>query len=321
MPRVGCAGILVADTFCGPLATLPKPGELLAIDDLPQSAGGCAANVAISLARQSIHAEVSGAVGNDASAEILLTELARAGVGCDHIVRLQNLPTSKTVILLVEGDDRRYIHAFGANSGYRIADIDRDWVLGLDVFYVGGVFALPAFDLTELAELLAACRAAGVRTVIDVVVPGGRSVVGALDAVLPHVDFFLPNEDEAAALTGETSPVTQAARLREAGAGTVIVTCGSAGALAFDGERQWRSPAHRFEAVDPSGSGDAFTAGVIAGIVGGRDLAGSLRYGAALGASAARTVGTTRSVFNQMEAEAFIAAQPLEIREAPWKSR
>lgn len=321
MPRIGCAGILVADMFCGPLAALPRPGELIAVDDLPQSAGGCAANVAISLARQGLEAEVCGCVGDDAAGDMLVAELVRGGVGCDRVVRSPMLPTSKTVILLAGGADRRYIHAFGANAAFRAADVPRDWLLGLDVFYVGGIFALPAFLPDELAELLAACRSAGVTTVIDVVVPGGRDVRGALDAVLPHVDFFLPNEDEALALTGAETPVAQAEELHRAGAGTVIVTSGSAGALAFDGTRVLRAPAYSLQAIDPSGSGDAFTAGIIAGTVRGLGLAETLLYGAALGASAARAVGTTTSVFDARAAEDFMRANPLEIREAEWNSR
>ena len=39
MADVGCAGILVADTFCGPMKRLPLEGELLAIDRMPSKAG------------------------------------------------------------------------------------------------------------------------------------------------------------------------------------------------------------------------------------------------------------------------------------------
>lgn len=319
MGRVGCAGILVADMFCGPVPALPEPGELLAVDDMRQSAGGCAANVAIGLALQGLSVEVSGCVGNDASAEILYRELGEAGVGCAHLVRSDTAPTSKTVILLAEGADRRYLHAFGANGVFRVADIDPAWALGLDVFYVGGLFALPAFALDDLAALLKACRAAGVVTVVDVVVPRDRDVAGAMDALLPHIDYFLPNEDEARALTGAADPLEQIRRLQEAGARTVIVTRGPGGSLAARDGRLFQADAHRFDALDPSGSGDAFTAGIITGIVRGYDLPAMLRLGAALGASAARAVGTTTSVFRGDEAERFLADHPIEVKEIPWK--
>lgn len=319
MTTVGCAGILVADMFCGPIAALPEPGELLAVDDMKLSAGGCAANVAIGLARQGIDVEVSGCVGNDASAGILIAELEGAGVGCHHVVRSDEKPTSKTVILLAEGEDRRYLHAFGANGAFRVGDIDPAWVGSLQVFYVGGLFALPGFELGELARLLETCRRSGVVTVVDVVVPKDRDVAGALDGMLPHIDYFLPNEDEGRALTGAAEPFEQIERLQAKGARTVIVTRGPMGASAASGGRAFQAAAHRFDAVDPSGSGDAFTAGIITGIVRGWDLPSMLRYGAALGASAARAVGTTTSVFRGKEAETFLAAHPIEVKEVPWK--
>ncbi|MBN2217842.1 MAG: carbohydrate kinase family protein, partial [Pirellulales bacterium] len=111
MADVGCAGILVADTFCGPIARLPREGELLAIDQMPLKVGGCAANVAIDLAKHGVSTDVCGCVGNDDAADVVLRRLEAAGVGCGQVRRVDSHPTSKTVILLVEGQDRRYLHS------------------------------------------------------------------------------------------------------------------------------------------------------------------------------------------------------------------
>ena len=48
-PPVLCAGILVVDHLCTPIARLPREGELVLADRLPLAVGGCAANVAIDL--------------------------------------------------------------------------------------------------------------------------------------------------------------------------------------------------------------------------------------------------------------------------------
>jgi sugar/nucleoside kinase (ribokinase family) len=253
MATVGCAGILVADTFCGPMAALPEPGELFAIDDMPMSAGGCAANVAIALARQGIDAEVAGCLGQDVSAESLISSLARANVGCGRIVRSKELPTSKTVILLVAGQDRRYIHVFGANGAFGVQDIDPGWATALKVFYLGGLFAMPGLATEELAPLLMACQRAGVITVVDVVVPRRFDRPAELDRLLPHIDYFLPNVDEARTFTGADEPFDQIAALHARGANTVIVTGGADGSCAGNGAHRWHAAACHFETVDPSG--------------------------------------------------------------------
>ncbi|MCC6579577.1 MAG: carbohydrate kinase family protein [Phycisphaeraceae bacterium] len=317
MADVGCAGILVADTFCGPMRSLPAEGELVTVGDMATKAGGCAVNVAIDLAKQGVSVDIAGCVGRDASAEFLLQSLHHAGVGHQRVVMTDRQPTSRTVILLVEGQDRRYVHHFGANVAFAASDIDRAWAAGLKVFYLGGLFALPGLIAEELRDLLRHCRRAGVVTVLDVVVPQQTPPRQVLDLLLPEVDYFLPNEDEARRLTGLHTPESQAMELGRRGAGTVVITCESHGAVAARGDRLWRCPAHDCDVVDPSGSGDAFAAGLIAGILQHHDMPGMLQYASALGASAIRCVGTTDGVLTAGEARAFIAAHPLHVQCEP----
>src|SRR5688500_20280078 len=103
MPDVGCAGLLVEDTFCGPVAALPPAGSLLALNDMPVRAGGCAANVAIDLTKQGIAVDLAGCVGRDGSADALLNTFARHDVGCSRVVQVEQYPTSRTIVLLSAG--------------------------------------------------------------------------------------------------------------------------------------------------------------------------------------------------------------------------
>ena len=315
MADIGCAGILVEDTFCGPLRELPPEGQLVAIDGLPVKAGGCAANVAIDLARQGCAVEVLGCLVEDAAARALQASLEQQGVDCRQLAHTAEHPTSRTVILLVAGQDRRYLHVFGANRALTVGHLRREWVAGLKLFYFGGLCALPGIDLDELRELLAFARSRGVTTVVDVVVPQAWSGREGLTALLPHIDYFLPNDDESELITGCADPLDQLRWFQAKGARTVIITRGPAGALAGREGRYWQCGPYPAQAVDPSGSGDAFGAGVIAAIRRGHDLAGLLRYGSALGASATRAVGTTDGVFTAAEADAFIAAHRLPVTE------
>ena len=313
MAAIGCAGILVADTFCGPMKKLPDQGQLLALDAMVSRAGGCTANVAIDLARQDMPVDVVGCLGRDAPAGVVLSQFQDHGIGIEYMAYTDEYPTSQTVILLVEGEDRRYLHIFGANQAFRIGQIDRDWVEGLKVFYLGGLFAMPAVDMDELLDLLKFCRAHQVATVIDVVIPQGVEAAGELPSLLPYIDYFLPNDDEARELTGQTEARDQVRALLELGAHTVILTCGERGALAARGSDIWQCGVYPAEVVDPSGPGDAFAAGVLVGLERGWDMPELLRYSSALGSSATRAIGTTDGVFTAREAREFIAANPLEV--------
>lgn len=312
-PKIGCAGILVEDTFCGPLSALPPAGQLVALEQMPVKAGGCAANVAIDLAKQGLIAEVAGCVGHDGSAETILSRLRDSGVGVDQVLAAEGFPTSRTVIVLVAGQDRRYLHVFGANRAFAISQLSRDWLRTLDVFYLGGLFALPGVDLGELQALLKFCRQAAIKTVVDVVVPQDFRLGREVRQLLTDIDYFLPNEDEARLITGEPGLDAQLRAFREAGARTVIITRGAAGAVALQGDRLWQCGVYPARGLDPSGSGDAFTAGIVTGLVRQLDLPAMLRYASALGASATRAVGTTDGVFTAAEATAFVNTQELSL--------
>ncbi|NQT53477.1 carbohydrate kinase family protein [bacterium] len=272
--------------------------------------------MAIDLARQGVSVDVAGCVGADASAAVVLQELEDAGVGCGRVARVPDQATSKTVILLVEGQDRRYLHMFGANAAFTVEHIPRDWVADLKVFYLGGLFLLPALRPEALLDLLAFCRAHSVVTVVDVVIPqDAADCRQALTPLLPFIDYFLPNNDEARALTGQERQEDQARDLLADGVGTVIVTRGANGVLAAWGDRMWKTKTFAMDVVDPSGSGDAFDSGVVTGILRGWDLPTTLAYASALGASAVRAVGTTAGVFTQREAQAFLATRQLALED------
>ncbi len=314
-PRVGCVGIIVEDTFCGPLTDVPREGALVCVESMPTHAGGCAANVAIDLTRQGISADIAGCVGADAAAQGLKETFADSGIGHEKLVVSQIQPTGRTIILLVNGQDRRYIHLFGANSALSASDLDHAWLASLDVLYIGGLFALPALKCDELGELFSLCREEGVRTVLDVVIPHNTrfSTLREYESLLSVTDFFLPNEDEACALTNCRRSEDQLEAILAMGVGTVIITQGAQGAVAGRGSDCWKCGSYSMDCVDPSGAGDAFTSGVISGILEERDMPSLLRYASAVGASATRRVGTTSGVFSAAEAEHFVQAHPLHV--------
>ncbi|NOY41054.1 MAG: carbohydrate kinase family protein [Planctomycetes bacterium] len=313
MSKVGCAGILVADLFCGPMQKLPREGQLTVIDQMPSGAGGCAANVASDLARQGVHVDVLGCLGNDSDASMLRSFFKSQGVGFDRLVQVKGYPTSKTVILLIEGHDRRYFHMIGANEALTVDHINRDWLEELDVFYLGGLFAMPKIKPVELMDLLRFCQEKQIVTVVDVVMPQDTENIEILNELLPYIDFFIPNDEEASLITGHSAPLDQLRSIKEMGANTVIITKGRLGAVAAHENTFWESGSCDIPAVDPSGAGDAFASGVVVGILQQWKMPQVLQYASAVGASAVREVGATDSVFNFDEANAFVETHPVEV--------
>ena len=305
--RVVCAGIVVADVFVPLLPRLPDAGELVATDDFVVETGGCAANAAVALARLGVRAAVVAKVGDDLFGDFVRHELSAAGVDVAGIGRVPGLGTSKTVIVPVSGEDRRFIHTFGANAALCAADFAPAIATAPAVLYVGGFLVLPDLRQDELAAQLRAAREAGAIVVLDVVAPSGLALsLDDVAVVLPEVDYFVPNDDEAAALTGESDPRRQAERLLELGAGTVVVTMGERGLVAASRDETIELPAPPVEVVEPSGAGDAFAAGLVYGLLEGWALRRCLEFASVIGASACTRLGCTAGLLTRAEADAYL---------------
>jgi tagatose 6-phosphate kinase len=139
------------------------------------------------------------------------------------------------------------------------------------------------FDCTQLAEK------AGALSVVDA---QGTALIEALKA---RPGLVKPNRSELAATVGrelkDDAGVMRAMReLCERGAQRVVVTAGKEPALAFDGKVFWRIVMPPIEVMNPIGSGDACTAGLVLRLARGDDLGEACRWGAAAGVANALTL-------------------------------
>lgn len=308
-----CAGILFADYVCAPVPRMPQPGELVPTERIQLALGGCASNAGLDLAKLGVKVGVSGCVGDDAFGQFILDTLRAGRVDTSGVHRIPGVGTASTMVINVKGQDRRFISTPGANTQFTVRHIPPEWVRQARVFYVGGYLMMPGLETDEFVELFRSARAHGAKTVLDVVLFGGEHYWQTLAKILPETDVFLPNDDEAAIITGLKDPLQQAQRFRDAGAKTVVITQGSRGSLLVTDGLRLRAGVYPVEFVGGTGSGDAFDAGYIMGLLLGQDPAGCLRWGSALGASCVRAIGATEGVFTRPEAEAFMQQHELRI--------
>jgi sugar/nucleoside kinase (ribokinase family) len=307
-----CAGIIVADHVCAPIARVPPPGGLAMTDRIELTIGGCASNVAVDLARLGLKACVAGRVGDDVLGRHVAAALAAEGVATDQITFSTTAQTATTMVVNVRGEDRRFIHAAGANAEFSGEEVTPEAIAGSRALYVGGFGLNAALNGERVARLFKIARDAGVLTVLDVVCALDR-IDRMLEPVLALTDLFLPNRDESEIITGLSSPGEQARRFRDQGASCVVVTCGREGVVFADQSRIVRTSAYEVQQVDATGGGDAFVAGFLYGRLHGRSPDDCLKLGSALGASCVQAAGATTGVFHASELEAFVASRPFAI--------
>ena len=313
--EVVCAGNLVADIFADPVAALPAAGQLALTERFLFGAGGCATNTAACLCRLGRPAKVLGKVGDDVFGNLMIEDLKRLGIDASSVSRSRTYPTSGTVIINVIGEERRYIHCIGANADFSFADIDCLALNGAKALYVGGFMAMPQFGAEDLTQLFREAKNRSLTTILDVVIPSGQSVSGEqVAAMLVYTDVFLPNDSEACSLTGLREPRAQAGYLARMNPDCcVVVTQGRRGALAQRRDEVIQVGTYAVEAIDESGSGDAFAGGFITGVLQGWSLEDTLRFASAVGASSTRALGCTDGVFRLDEALTFVSENSLPV--------
>ncbi len=308
-----CTGILFSDVVCSPVDRAPGAGELVAPERIELSLGGCASNTALDLARLGVRVGVSGCVGQDVFGQFIIDRLSEGGVDVAGIHRLEGIHTACTMVINVKGEDRRFIASPGANTRFAVEHIPPEWVKQAKVLYIGGYLMLDALETEDMVELLRDARTSGTKVLLDVVGVADRESFPRVALILPETDVFLPNDDEAAALTGSGNPVEQAGCFRRAGANSVVITQGDRGSLLIGDGVRIRAGTYPTQFVGGTGAGDAFDAGYIAGLLDGEDPAGCLRWGSALGAACVRSINATDGVFDRQQAESFMRRHALKI--------
>jgi sugar/nucleoside kinase (ribokinase family) len=292
---VVCLGILVADAIARPVDELPERGTLGLVDEIALRGGGCALNTASALAKLGLSSAVVGKVGRDALGDFVLGLLRDRGVDAGGVLRDATSPTSATVVLVDSRGERTFLHLPGANGTLRGDELDRERLFAGRALHVAGSLVMPELDGEPTAEILREARARGLVTSLDTVF----DATGRWERVLPSLpllDLFTPGLAEARALTGKDEPPRVAAWLRERGVRELALTLGADGCYAAgDGFEGFIEPVP-VRAVDGTGSGDAFAAGLLYGKLAGWPFERAARFANAVGALATTAVGAFEGV-------------------------
>jgi sugar/nucleoside kinase (ribokinase family) len=267
--RVVSLGVHIVDVLGRPVSQIPPGQGRELLDEIRITAAGTAAGTSVDLAKLGAEVIAMGAVGDDLLADFLASVLASHGVDTHLLARKQGVQTSATILPIRPNGERPALHTPGATSSLTEADIDLAAIETADVLHVGGPDVLGRFSGEPLLRILEFARSSGVTTTMDVLASRDDSVWGRLQPLFRHVQYFMPNEEQLAALTG-IADLTEAARtVLGLGTEAVLVSRGAQGAALVTADRRIDLPAFPAQVVDTTGCGDACSAGFITGLLRG----------------------------------------------------
>lgn len=309
---------------------LPQPGETVLSEEFAIFLGGKGFNQAVAAARQGAHVALIGQVGADTYGDAFFPALAAEGIDAAHIARDAAAGTGVSCVLVgQESGQNMIVVTPRANFTLAVAHVEAalDALLDQQGTLAMSPSAAGEANQGESTVFLAQCetpmatvgaglvraRAAGMLTLLNVA-PVPRQPID--DALFALVDILIPNETEAAALTGialdtPASARQAAERLLARGPRHVVITLGAVGYLwsarEADGAiTHHAEPAFAVRAVDVTAAGDAFCGTLAASLAAGLSLEDGLRRANAAGALAAARAGALPSLPAKAQVDALL---------------
>ncbi|MEJ7587448.1 MAG: carbohydrate kinase family protein [Ferruginibacter sp.] len=305
---ITCVGILCADVLGKTVDNLPQKGKLNLVDNISLQIGGCAANVAISLAKLGVNTSLVGKVGDDSLGKFLINTLQSENVGVKGLKVDKNVSTSASMVMISGDSERSIIHALGANKEFCYEDIDVDILKETTILLIAGTFLMPGFDGTGTEKLLKTAKENNILCCMDTAWDASGEWMNKVKSSLQYLDWFMPSYDEACELTGKTIPSEIAGIFNAKGVRNVIIKLNSEGCFVKpQNEEGYIVPSFtRIQPVDTSGAGDAFCAGFITGLDQGWPIRQCAEFANAVGVHCIMQIGTTAGIKSMNEILRFM---------------
>jgi 5-dehydro-2-deoxygluconokinase len=287
------------------------------VERFERKLGGSSANMAVGLARLGLGVGMIAALGDDALADYLLGFLAGERVETTHVQRVAGYNTSLCLTEVSPPD--RFPQVFyrreAADTRVTVGPSELAYVRQARLFVTNGTSLAADPSRQATLDALAAARAAGARTVLDVDYRASSWASPAEAGVqarraLGFSDVVVGNEDELRLLTGEAEAGRQVRAVLAAGVSLLVRKLGARGVEAHSPAGSSFAPPFDVPVVSTIGAGDGFASGFLYALHRGRPLAECLRLGNAAAAVVVSRVGCSDAMPYERELRSLLDAQP-----------
>lgn len=267
--QTGClAGNLNIDLIIRNIPHLPSWGQEVLGDNYSIVSSGQTAYTAFALRKFDAPIKIIGNIGNDLYGKKILNDLSDCGIDIRAVETIENGKTGITVAIVRDDGERAFVSDPSSLVNFDINLLTRhlDIIQQSAYFFLMGIFFLPGLFLQDTRQILKTARGMGKVTFLDTGWdPRGWGVdtIHDLRKCLQYVDYFIPNLDEASAITAEKNPEKAAQSLLNDGVGSVVIKMGSQGSLIKTVKETIYMPAHKVAVKDAVGAGDVFNAGFV----------------------------------------------------------
>ena len=291
-----CVGMALVDSIIKGFDPTPVSASGYRAESGSLNVGGEAVNAAMAAAKLGMKTGILCALGRDGAGDLVALALERCGVDVSLLLRDGEHATPVTT-MFVKDDGTRQSITNGAHRRNFHPERCLERLSGARALILGSLFRAPFDDPAIIHAVLSSAKERGQLVFADTKLPNFRFL--SLDDIapsLPLIDCITPNEDEARYFTGRTEPEAMAEVFLSRGVRRVVVKLGSKGCYYRDAAQAISLPAFPIKAVDATGAGDNFVAGLATALLLGYEIEDALRFANACGAICATAVGASSAL-------------------------
>jgi ribokinase len=295
----------------GGVAMCEVYGGKLKAEEIVTEVGGGGTNVALGLKRLGVLVRPFCLTGNDDWGEWIRKNLKQMGLETEGVKKMDG-DTAISVVLVATDGGRSIITQRGVGAKMSSKDLDwkaldrADWV---QISSLGG-------NVNLLEDIVLYAFSKKIKVGLN---PGKKELEEkkTLLSLLPKIEYLNLNHLEAVQFFKEKyeEDKQMAKRFLDEGVKLVTITNGTKGAGLATGDTWMNAEAFKTKSIDDTGAGDAFTSGVVTGLLSEESKEGVLKMGLANGASVVTKLGAKKALLRDKEMEKWLKTKRVKIVE------
>jgi ribokinase len=277
---------------------IPPPGQDAYVERLLFNLGGSATNTCIALSQLGFESRLLGSVGVDPNAAYLITALETYGIDTSIIQHKDDTPSGQIFLTVLPGGERTMYSYRGANVLTSPEDIPSNVLDAVDLVHLSGYVFLKAPQRDTALKLIEVARKKNISISMDTGMDPVLHAHAEMKPAIKQMDIIICGQREGALLTGKEKPDDIIHAFFDLGIRCAAIKLGTQGCVVGLHGEIARLPALAVSAVDTTGSGDAFSAGILISWLTHSMLPEMCLLANSLGAFAATQLGPVSSKLN-----------------------
>lgn len=294
-------GNAIVDVLAGPVSRDVFRSGSHSVEKIKLSFGGDALNEAVLLSRFGKRVKLISRLGKDEAGYRVLGYIRENGISADSVIVEEGLDTSVNIVLVDEKGERYFLtNPDGSQRKLEEGDLMPYLDSVGDIVSFASMFISTSLDIPAMTRVFRRIKSRSGRILaVDVTKAKHGEQLEDLKELMPYIDYFFPNEEEAALLTGTDNAYANGELFVKAGVKCAVIKRGRQGCLICTEKEMIEVPAFPVvDCVDTTGAGDSFAAGFLWALSENYSLADCGRFGCAVSSCSVECVGAVDGILS-----------------------